>query len=284
MEQVEEYVRRIVKVMVYIENHIDEELTVERLAKVACYSPYHFHRIFQAVIGESLHRYIVRLRLEMAARKLRYTERPVTQIALDANFETPSAFTKAFKQFMGSSPRSYRELYAALNTMAQKIKDLPMITPDKIQTSLPDLNLLFVRRQGDYAQSPALAWQAMMGFIEESHLNPSEMRYFGISYDDPQVTSEEKLRYDAAILPLQGAKEKGEVGRLLLKGGKYAIFTHRGPYDGLEKVFDSIFMKWLPETGKTFDEARTVFCEYFNMECIGREPEKLVTEIYIPLS
>lgn len=133
----EEYVKRILKVMIYIEENIDEAFTLESLAKIACYSPFHFHRVFQAIVGETVHGYVKRLRMQTAAGKLRYTGQPVTEIALDANFETPSAFTRAFKQFMGSSPRNYRSLNAAVNTMTQKIKELPMIKPDKIENLFP---------------------------------------------------------------------------------------------------------------------------------------------------
>ncbi len=283
MDQEEEYVRRTLKVLIYIEENIDEDLTLEKLAKIACYSPFHFHRIFQAIVGETIHGYVKRLSIQIAAGKLRYTEQPVTAIALDAGFETPSAFTRAFKQFMGSSPRNYRSLNSAVNTMTQNLKELPMIKPDKIEQSLPDLNLLFVRKYGNYTQSPWTAWQAMISFINENHLDRSKMRYFGISHDDPQVTSEEKLRYDAAILVHREAKEKGEIGRQVLKGGKYAIFTHLGSYDGLEETFNRIFLKWLPDSKENFDESRSVFCEYFNMEYVKVDPEKLVTKIYIPL-
>jgi len=284
MDQAEEYVKRILKVLIYIEENIDEELTMEGLAKVACYSIFHFHRVFQAIVGETIHRYVKRLRMLRAAGKLRYTEQPVTEIALDTSYDTPSAFTKAFKQFMGASPKRYRTLYAAVNTITQKIKELPMIKPDKIEKNLQDLNLLFVRRYGNYTQTPWLAWQAMIGFINENHLDRSKMRYFGISHDDPQITSEDKLRYDAAILAPQGGKEKGEVGRRVLKGGKYAVFTHHGSYDSLEEAFNRIFLKWLPVSKETLDETRGVFCEYFNMEFVKTDPAKLVTKLYIPLN
>lgn len=283
MDQAEEYVRRVLKVMIFIEKNLDEDLTMEELAKVACYSPFHFHRIFQAIVGETVHQYVKRLRMQTAAGKLLYTDQTVTEIALDANFETPSAFTKAFKQFMGSSPKSYRSLYAAVDTITRKIKELPMIKPDKIEKDLPDLHLLFIRRYGDYTKSPWLAWQAMSSFFNENRLDRSKMRYFGISHDNPQVTSEDKLRYDAAILAPAGVNGKGEVGTQTLKGGKYVIFTHRGSYEGLEDAFNRIFLKWLPESKENFDESRAPFCEYLNMEYVKTEPEKLITKIYIPL-
>jgi AraC family transcriptional regulator len=283
MDREEEYVRRVLKVLIYIEENIDEDLTLESLAKIACYSPFHFHRIFQTIVGETVFGYVKRLRMQTAAGKLRYTGQPVTTIALDASFETPSAFTRAFKQFMGSSPRNYRSLNSAVHVMTQKLKALPMIKPDKIEQSFPDLNLLFVRKYGNYTQSPVAARQAMIHYINENHLDRSKIRHFGIFHDDPQVTSEDKLRYDAAILAPKGSKEKGEVGHQVLKGGKYAIFTHHGSYEGLEDAFNRIFLKWLPDSRENFDESRVVFCEYFHMECVLTEPAKLVTELYIPL-
>lgn len=95
-----------------------------------------------------------------------------------------------------------------------------MFTPDKIETSLPDLDLLFIRRYGNYTQSSSQAWKAMMAFINENHLDRSQLRYFGISHDDREVTNEDKLRYDAAIFAPKGGKERGEVGKQTLKGGK----------------------------------------------------------------
>lgn len=279
MGQEEEYVKRILKVVIYIDENIDEDLSIERLAKIACYSPFHFHRIFQAIVGETVHSYVKRLRMQTAAAKLRYSDLPITDIALDASFETPSAFTKAFKQFMGASPKNYRSLHAVLT---QKIKELPMIKPDKIEKSLPNLNLHFIRRYGNYIQSSTDAWKAMFDFIHKNHLEPSKIRYFGISHDDPQITDEDKLRYDAAIL-IQENKEEGEVGRQVLKGGKYSIFTHLGSYESLMETFNRIFMKWLPVSQETFDDTRSVFCEFFNMEYCEKDPSKLITKLYIPL-
>ena len=84
-------------------------------------------------------------------------------------------------------------------------------------------------------------------------------------------------------MPQEG-NEKGDVGHQILKGGKYAIFTHHGPYDGLEAVFHRIFLKWLPDSREIFDETRSTFCEYFKMELIKTAPAELVvTKLYIPL-
>ena len=125
--------------------------------------------------------------------------------------------------------------------MVKKINELPMIKADKIE-KISDLPLLFVRRYGNYNVSPWEAWKAMIHFVEENQIDRSKLRHFGLSHDNPEITSEEKLRYDAAILAPQSQKEKGEVGRQILKGGKYAIFTHLGPYDGLEYTINLHFL------------------------------------------
>jgi AraC family transcriptional regulator len=279
----EDYIKRILKAMIYIEDHIDDKLDLARIAKIACYSPSHFHRIFQAMTGETIHGYIKRLRMQIAAEKLRYTEQPVTEIALDANFETPSAFTKAFKQFTGSSPRKYRSLYATFNRMTQKIKELVMIQPETIEKSLSNMDVLFIRRHGDYAQSPAAAWQAMTYFLDKTYPDRSVIRYFGISHDDPDIVENDKLRYDAAVMVPEGGKENGEVGRQTIKGGKYAIFIHQGSYDLLQETFSRVFLKWLPISGENFDESRSIFCEYLHLEDSNIHPENRKTKIFIPL-
>lgn len=282
MDHPEDYVKRILKVLIYIEDHIEEEISIEELSKVACHSPFHFHRIFHMVVGETVYKYLRRLRLEKAAMKLRYTEQSITIIAIDANYDTPSAFTRAFKQSIGHSPRNYRTLYKEVNMMTKKIAELPKISPDKIEKT-EDLNLLFIRRLGKYTESASQAWISMHAFIDENHLDRSKIRYFGVSHDDPRVTSEDKLRYDACILAPKNIQPKGEVGKQILKGGKYAIFTHNGSYDRLDETFDRIFLKWLPDSKESFDEIRPSFEEYFNIEFVKTDQNKLVTKIYIPL-
>ena len=283
MDQTEEYIKRIIKVLIYIEENIDKDLTMQELAAVSCYSVFHFHRIFQAIVGETIHHYVKRLRMQKAAGKLRYTEQPITEIALDACYETPSAFTKSFKQFMGSSPKQYRYLNAAINEMAQQINSLSMINPDKIENNFSDLKIIFIRRYGTYMKSSSEAWEAMFEYITENYIDRTKIRYFGISHDDPQITTENKLRYDAAIFVQEGVKGKGKVGEQIIKRGKYAIFTQLGPYDEIENTIKRIFLKWLPQSQSSFDETRPVFCEYFNMEYIKTEPNKLITNLYIPL-
>ena len=103
----------------------------------------------------------------------------------------------------------------------------------------------------------------------------------GISHDDPDVTPADKLRYDACITVDGSFETEGEIGSQEVAGGEYAIITHKGPYDGLKETYRAIFGEWLPSSGR---EPRDIPCfEMYMNDPKDTPPEKLVTEIYIPL-
>lgn len=278
MDQMQEYFRRILKVLIYIESHIDEEMNLHELAKIAHYSPFHFHRIFQCIVGEPVHKYVKRLRLEKAAAKLRDTNTPVTEIAL--NYDTPSAFTKAFKLHMGQSPSDFRAMYKIAK---EKIDDLPMIYPEKIEKIL-DMDVLFIRKKGCYDKSAWEAWDAMVDFIHAHKKDASQVRCFSVPNDDPSITAEEKLRFDACVLGMPELKSHSEIGSRIIKGGKYAIFNFQGPYERLDETFSHIFAKWVPNSHEEIDDIeRPAFCEHTNMQYVEINPEILITKIYVAL-
>ena len=95
---------RILRVQLYIEGHLDEDLSLGQLAEVADLSPYHFHRIFRATIGEGVAEYVRRVRLEAAAIALKATTDSVTNVAFDAGYGSHEAFTRAFRRRFGVSP------------------------------------------------------------------------------------------------------------------------------------------------------------------------------------
>lgn len=102
------YTQRIVAVQRFIEDHLDENLALDRLAELAGYSPCHFHRVFHGVVGESTADYVRRLRMERAAQSLRYRRRSVLEIALDAGYGSHEAFTRAFARAYGVAPATWR--------------------------------------------------------------------------------------------------------------------------------------------------------------------------------
>jgi AraC family transcriptional regulator len=154
-----------------------------------------------------------------------------------------------------------------------------------------DLNLLFVRRTGFYGESPWQAWDAMWKFIEESSLDWSQLRYFSLLHDDERITEADKVRCDACIQALPGIRENAEVGRQVLKGGKYAVFTHKGPYENLEEVCAGIFFNLLLKKEGFLDDTRPSFLEHYRMELEhyqNKDPHfdssQLITKIYMPVT
>src|SRR5580704_17212537 len=103
-ETEQSYKQRILRVLIHIQNHLDEAMSLEDLAGIAHFSPFHFHRIFRGMVGESVKEHIRRLRLERAAHRLKFTDLPVTRIAFEAGYETHEAFTRAFGSMFGLAP------------------------------------------------------------------------------------------------------------------------------------------------------------------------------------
>jgi AraC family transcriptional regulator len=275
-----EYQQRIIAVLVYIDQHLEETLTLDDLARVACFSQFHFHRIFQAFIGEALYAYIKRLRLERAASNLKTSDLSITDIAFKSGYETPAAFAKAFRERFGVTPTGFRTRSGNGSGKKQFNTTEEMMKPEI--RILDDTNLLFVRRMGNYKQAAEEAWKALMKHaFWRVIINPST-KFIGISRDDPRLTEESKLRYDACITVKANVKTKGEVGVQTLKGGKYAVFLHQGPYEKFQETYDLIFSEWLPRSGCKLRET-LCFEMYLNKNPRRTKPENLRTEIFVPI-
>ena len=96
------------RVLDYIEDNLTQAITPDRIATVAGYSRYHFGRLFRTMTGERLAKYVRRRRLCEAARELLLSRRRILDIALDYQFGSQEAFTRAFKKEFGTSPGLYR--------------------------------------------------------------------------------------------------------------------------------------------------------------------------------
>lgn len=276
---------RINRVIFYIEAHLGEPLNLEDLAKVAYFSPYHFHRIFAAFTGESLAGYVRRLRLERAAQHLLHLDAPVTEIALGAGYETPAAFTRAFVALFGVNPTEYRQRHGPVSMLGARPLALTTITEDltmtpEIRTADP-MPVLFVRRTGAYYQAAGEAFAVLCQFAGPRGLLGPASRMIGISHDDPHVTDESKFRYDACVTIDREVKPEGEVGQKTIAGGKYAVFLHAGSYGGFQQTYDQIFKSWLPGSGENLRE-EPCFEIYLNRPDQVK-PEDLRTEIWLPI-
>lgn len=147
---------------------------------------------------------------------------------------------------------------------------------------MPEQKVLFVRKTGRYDKAAAEAWPTLMRFAYSRKLIGKNTKGIGISHDNPDITPEEKIRYDACITINKDIKPEGEVGLQTISGGRCAVFLHKGPYDKLGETYNAIFSQWLPASGETLREA-PCFEEYLNRDPRRTKPENLRTEIYIPI-
>ena len=280
---VSDYRERLNRVLVHIQDNIEHPLSLEPLAALANFSPFHFHRIFSAYIGESLHDYIRRVRLEKAAQKLALAAEPVTEIALAAGYETPAAFTKAFKQAFGKNPTEF----AKSRSHAPRLKHSrirrtrrPAVKPE-IRALAPQ-KVLFVRKTGPYARAAAEAWSVLMPFAWSRRIMTRETKTIGVSHDSPDITQEEKIRYDACITVKSVVKPEGEIGMQTIAGGRYAVFLHSGPYRNFNRTYDYIMAQWYPESGEKLRDL-PCFEVYLNRDPQRTKPANLRTEIFVPI-
>jgi AraC family transcriptional regulator len=270
----ESYQERILRVLVHIQGRLDEPLELDELARVACFSPFHFHRVFRALTGEGVQQYVRRLRMERAAQRLKLQEQPVTQIAFEAGYESHEAFTRAFHAMFGKSPSEFRE------PGGYQPPDYGAPAPVEIKT-LPPQTVVFLRHVGPYNQvgvtwGRLAMWAGMRGLI-----GPAS-RFVGISWDDPEITQPDKLRYDAAITLAGPIQAEGEFGVTELAGGEYATLLHKGLYENLSETYRLIFGGWLPASGR---ELRDVPCfELYLNSPQYTQPEELLTLVHVPIA
>ena len=281
-ETLHDYHERLNRVLLFIDQHRSEALSLDRLAAIACLSSCHFHRIFRAMVGESLGQYVQRIRLETAALHLQTTTRNVIEIALDAGYESAAAFSRAFEQRFGLAPTECRASHRfELQVRAAQLKQsntANMITPEIRQR--PATKVAFVRHIGPYA-AVGIAWGKLCSFAGPRQLLGPKTALIGISLDDPKITATDQLRYDACLTLDRDLAPSGEIGVQTIPEGRYAVFLHSGPYEMFSKTYDSIFRDWLPNSHEQLRDQPS-FELYLNSPD-HTPPADLRTEIWLPL-
>lgn len=263
--------KRILRLLTYIESHLDHELPVSLLARRAGLAPYHFQRVFRQVVGESAHRYVQRLRLERAAFRLKRSGEPVTQLAFGSGYRAHEAFTRAFRSEFGVSPLGYRGGQPWSSGRAEAEPTLVTLPPQRIA---------FVRHVGPYSEAARAfaqlrAWAAPRGLLEGCTL-------VGTPLDHKSVTAPERLRYDLGLFIDDAVTDTSEVAERVIVGGPYVCIRHRGPYPELDATYDFIYATWLPSRG--LQSANAPPFEVY-LDNPARTPaHALRTDVYVPLA
>jgi AraC family transcriptional regulator len=291
-----EYKQRILRVLVHIQERLDERLELEDLARIACLSPFHFHRVFTGMTGESVMGYIRRLRLERAASDLRLNQSPITELALRAGYDSHEAFTRAFKAAYGVAPVHFRSEHGRVPSprapsgvhyqSARRLRNFKALRGVQnalkvIVKELAPIRVAFMRHVGPYEQV-GTTWDKLLVRLGRDGWIGGDAMFIGICHDDPEVTAPAKLRYDACLSVGAEFRPVDEIGAQTLAGRAYAITTHFGAYERIGRTYAKLLGQWLPRSGW---QLRPLPCfEVYLNSPESTEPRDLLTDIHVPLT
>ena len=277
------------RVIEHIDRHLDEPLELSELAAVASFSAFHFHRLFAAWMGETLGDYMRRRRLEIAAQRLVSQPRlAVTQVALAVGFGSNEAFARAFKSRFGATPSSWREEQIR-NRDQSKSKAHQAEPPERrndgrMKVTIIDrqpASVVYLRHVGPYGKDVSDFWMHEVAPWMEVNGLYGRPRY-GISLDDPGVTAESKLRYDAAVEAPEDFAGTGDFHNTVIPGGKYAVGRFKGDERQIGDAWNWLLRDWLAGSGMQLD-SRPCFEHYPVDAGYDRETGAFECEICIPV-
>lgn len=282
IDSIKEYKRRIELVKDYICSHYDSELTIDELSRIACFSQFHFNRIFTFVTGESPGSYQKRLRLEKAMYLIKYNlNRKITEIALEVGFGSSAAFNRIFKKHFNCTPNQIR-------ANIQVKKNDESIAPLKIRRpeccryvniyTIEPFKTFCKEYIGLYGEKNVKSvWCEHINEARKRNLITEGTSFVGIVYDDPQI-SHQRCRYDCCICTSIPVNEKMRT----IEGGRYAVFSFSGNSEHVFKAYEWIYGTWFPESG--YEPGISPGYEnYFDIFSKPRKSNLIEYEICIPV-
>jgi AraC family transcriptional regulator len=294
-----EYVGRVNRVMDYIQANLAGDLRLDALAQVANFSPFHFHRVFKSVVGETLNDFIRRVRVGTAADRLLHNPRDsITVIAVACGYSSSSAFAREFRNAFGQSASEFRK---GGRDAARKIrqpesknrqagskegKDFvppPPYTPDISGTrrtmmkfsvevkQMPEWNVVYARHIGAYnkigeAVDRVFQWAGPRGLVRFP-----ETKSLAVYHDSPEVTDPAKLRSDACLTVPPGTKGDGEIGAMKIPGGLFAVAHVEIDVTQFGEAWDKLIGEWMPKSGYQPDDR---MCYEIYLNDGGTHPQK----------
>lgn len=255
---------RVQRALDHVRANLARPLPLEEVARAADLSPFHFHRVFKAQMGETLHQFVLRARLERALVLMAHApRRTLTQIGLDCGFASSSDFTRAFKQRHGVAPsrfdlaghRDARRASLVEAARAEGVRaDLRRLpageNPDGFQVRLRELparTLAYIRVHDPYrggvpeAAARLLDWALAHGCADRA--------WYGYQWEDPEVTALEDCRYDIAV-EVDDPRAEGEIGRMRFPPMLVAEVEIEGDVALELRALDWLFGTWLPQSGR----------------------------------
>lgn len=267
-----DYQKRIFAAMNYINGNIDREVPLSEIAEIASFSPFHFHRIFKAVVGENVAEFTRRLRIESAAgRLLAYPEQDITSIALSSGFSSSQNFAKAFHLRYETSPTQYRK-----NRVKQKLpKEMVTVSIREMPLS----KVASIRLIGMYPESCTKAFSELLQWAHEK-VPPGLGSLLALYWDNPEITPLDKCRFDCCLRVDENIMPSDQIFIQNFGGGMWAFCRFETKAEGIRKAWEDSF-QWLVESGY---ECRPLpCCEIYHNNAQEHPQGKWIYDIAIPL-
>lgn len=250
----------------YVISHLQEEIKLETLSKVAGFSPFHFHRIFKDEVGETVNQFVVRQRLERAFSLMQKNHTTtLTEAALTSGFRSASDFSRNFKRHFGVSPKQWdRNSHLEFSKIRQVETGLPHYTLSELKAmgsannfqvrveAFPETYLAYIRVRNSYVNHEKIlqAFTTLWAWAEKNQIRGN---IIGMSQDDPDVTPASQCRYDVCIpLPAKKIKrqENSDLNYRVIPACTIATLPVTGNIAIVDKAWQYLMRYWLPHSGK----------------------------------
>jgi AraC family transcriptional regulator len=269
------YRKRVSRVIAAIVADPMAEHSLAELAAIAHFSPFHFHRIYRGITGETVAATVRRVRLARAAQLLGAGSGSVTRISMEVGYDSPQAFSRAFQQFTGMPPRDFQRKMSLNNLEPATIME--NLNRDQLSVTIverPALRVQALRHHGPTSTIPHV-YQQMHTYVAGK---PTQ-NWLGIIQGDPEA--DEGYAYYAAVCGLGEQPIHDNIELLEIQGGQYASYILHGPYTQINAAMTALYNVWLPQSGYEPDD-RPALENYLNSP-ENSAPEDLRTELLIPI-
>ena len=286
-----EYHRRITLSLRYINEHLDERLHLNDIASVSYFSSYHFHRIFHALVGETVNDYVSRKRMERAINRLLANKKlSITEVSVLGGFSSSANFSKAFKLYFGLSPsqlrhsskqknskigklyRKYGKEFNHQDLYSQFVTQNEVFASDKLEEllmkikikDLDEKKIAYLTAAKGYDLSSVFeTWDKIVQWANNQNINTEKQHCFAICHDNPVITPEDKCRYDAAIVVDSSISIASPINESVIPSGKYAIAYFKDVAEKISPFMTELCAQWFPDSGYEPDDYPPLF-NYLN--------------------
>lgn len=299
MDKNSDYIRRINVALKYIDKNIDLKLSLEDVAAIACYSEFHFHRIFTAIIGEPLNAYIIRKRIEKSVSFLLHKrELSIGDISFNCGFSSNSSYTRSFKKIYNISPAEFRESmpkYNSVNINKSKIGQENFITEKYICNIINHLNWIKMNANIevkkikciDYAYVTHIgvngvekSFDKIIGWAQGKGLLSENSQFMRLFHDNLKITDHNKARMSIGMILNEKVDAEGEVATETINSGRYIISRSEITPLEFEKAWSSLFI-WMNENGYNYSGDKPF--EIYHNDFRTHPEGKCIVDMYIPI-